>query len=106
MLGGSGRSLHRRSRKPGSAAIRNDDAVSARTIGGANERAKIVWILDAVDHNDKAELAVAILQQSIDVGILLAGGNRDDALMHVGVGNAIELLARKEADLHAAGAAI
>ena len=47
-----------------------------------------------------------LLQQSVDIGILLAGGNGDNALMGVGVGQSIKLLARQEANLHAAGAAI
>ena len=51
-------------------------------------------------------LAVALLEQRVHVGILLAAGDGDDALVCVGVGGAVELLARQEADLHSAGAAV
>ena len=37
---------------------------------------------------------MALFEQGIDVRVLLAAGDRDDALMGVGVGGAIELLAR------------
>ena len=106
MLGRSRRSLHRGARQSRGAPLGNDDAVGAGAIGGANERAQVVRVFHAVEHDQEAVLAVALFEQRVHVGVLLAAGDGDDALMGVGVGGAIELLARQEADLHSAGAAV
>ena len=50
-------------------------------------------------------LAFVLFEQHVDVGVLLAAGDRDDALVSVGVCDPVEFLARKEADLNSAGAA-
>ncbi len=72
----------------------------------ANQRTQIVRIFHAIEHDQEAVLAVPLLQQRVHVGVLLAGGNGDDALMGVRVGGAVEFLALQKAHLHAAGAAI
>ncbi len=106
MFGSSSRSLDRGACQSRGAPLGDDDSVSACAIGGANQRAQVVRIFDPVEHNDEAVLAAMLLQQRVDVGILFSGGDRDDALMGVGVGQAIKLFAWKKAHLHAAGAAI
>ena len=106
MLRGPGGSFDHGARQPDGAAFGNDDAVGAGAVGGANQRAQVVRVFHAVEHDQEAVLAVALLQQRVHVGILLAAGDGDDALVGVGVGGAVKLLARQEADLHAAGAAV
>ena len=106
MLRCPGGSLHRSASQSGCAPFGNDDPVRARAIRGANQCAEVVRILDAIEHDEKAMLAVSLLQQRIHVGVLLAAGDRDDTLMSVGIGGAIELLARQKTHLHSAGTAI
>ena len=106
MLRGARGRFDRGTGKSGGAALGNDDAVGARAIGGANQRAQVMRIFDAVEHNDEAVFAAMLFEQGVDIGVLLARGDRNYALMGVGVGQAIKLLARQEAHLDAAGAAI
>ncbi len=106
MLRRARRSLNGGAGQSGSTALGNDDAVCARAVGSANQRAQIVRVFDAIEHDQEAVLAVALLQQGVHICVLLAAGDGDDALVRVGVGGAVELLARQEAYLHSAGAAM
>src|ERR1019366_3741317 len=100
------RSLNGRARQSSGATLRDDDAVRAGCVGSANERAQVVRIFHAIEHNQETVLTVALLEQGVNVRVLFAAGDRYNALMSVGVGGAIELLARQEAHLHTAGAAV
>ena len=92
--------------QPRSASLGNNDAVRAGAVSRANDSAEVVRVLHAVEHNQKAVLVVALFQQSVHVGVLLAAGDGNDALVGVGIGGAIELLARQEANLHSASTAV
>src|ERR1019366_122105 len=106
VFGGSGGGLYRGAGEPGGAALGDNDAIGAGAVGGANESAEIVRVLHAVEDHQKAVLGVPLFQQGVHVGVLLAAGDGDDALVGVGIGGAVELLAGQEADLHAAGPAV
>src|SRR5450759_2579790 len=100
------RSLDSSARQSGGATLRDDDAVRAGGIGSADERTQVVGIFHAIEHHQETVLTMALLEQGVHVRILLAAGDRNDALMGVGVSGAIELLARQEAHLHTAGATV
>ncbi len=63
-------------------------------------------IFDAVEHHEKAVLGLLLFEQHVDVGVCLAAGHGDDALVSVGVGDPVEVFARQEADLHSGSAAV
>src|SRR6516162_1753788 len=65
-----------------------------------------MWVFNAVEHDQEAMLAVALSQQRVHVGVLLAAGDGDHPLMCIGISRTIKLLARQKTDLHSAGAAV
>src|ERR1019366_10486593 len=106
MLVSSRRSLDGGARQSSGATLRDDDTIRAGCVGGADQRAQVVWIFHAVEHHQETVLTVTLVEQGVHARVLLAAGDRNDALMSVGVGGAIELLARQKAHLHTAGAAV
>src|ERR1019366_7469659 len=106
MLGSSSRSLDGCARQSGGATLRDDDTVGPGGIGSADERTQVVGIFHAVEHHQEAVLTMALFEQGVHVRVLFAAGDRNDALMGVGVSGAIELLARQEAHLHTTGATV
>jgi len=55
--GGTGRHLDDRGRHRGGAALRNDDAVHAETVGSANERTEILRILNTIEQKNDTIIA-------------------------------------------------
>lgn len=106
MLGGAGRSFDGGAGKSGGSPLRDDDAIGARSLGRTNESPEIMRIFNSVENDEKTVFAVTLFQERVDVRVLLAAGNRNDALVGIGVGGTIQLLARQKADLHSAGTAV
>ena len=71
------------------------DAVGAGRIDRPQDRADIVRILDAVEHDDERRSAAARIEQILDARALrVAAHVGDDALMHAAARGAIELAGR------------
>ena len=106
VLRSTGGSLHRGTGQSSRAAFRDDDPIRARAIGGSNQRSQIMRVFNAVENDQEAVVAMPLLQQRIDVGVLLAAGNGDDALVRVRIGYAVKLFTRQETHRHSTGATI
>ena len=79
--------------EPGGAPLGDDDAVDARALGSAQNRAEIVRIGDLVAHDDERILAPpgGTLQNILDGGVLAHRRLRDDALVRARGAERIEL---------------
>ena len=85
-------------RKPGGAAFRDDDGAGSRGMGGADDRAEIVRIFDAVQDDEEFGRGGDIFE----FGVLLFSSERDDSLMRFDAGEAIERATILKADRRAA----
>ena len=63
------------------AAFRNNNAIGACAFRSANDGAKIVWVFDAVEQQDKRVRATFARQNIIHIVVLLFRRDRDNALM-------------------------
>jgi len=93
---GPGGSARDRVGEAGGAALGDDNPVSSGGESGANDRAEIVWIFDAVEKNDKAALVlggIGALEDVFERGGRASGGDGNNALMIAGVGEAVEIAA-------------
>src|ERR1039458_4615260 len=106
VLAGASRCLDHGTGDAGGAALGNDHAIDAGAVGGADERAKVVRVLDAIEHQQKAVLAVFVLQQLVDAGVFLARGDGHDTLVGIGAGFAVDVFAGDKADGDALGTAV
>jgi hypothetical protein len=105
VLGGSGRGLGGYRREWSRPAFGEDDAVDARTIGGAKERAKIVGVFYAVESEKETSSGAGWRVEQIFEGKELAFADEgDDALVGVGLTVAGELVAGLGVDANALGA--
>ncbi len=96
---------HRRIHSHG-AALGNDDAIHTGGIGRAQNRAQVVRIFHAVEHDQERPLTTAFLQQVFDVGIFLRRSNCDHSLVVAGRREAIQVRTRNGAHRHAQRAAL
>src|SRR6266853_3397906 len=75
----------------------NHDAVGARSIRGAKNRAQIVRIFHAVEHDHQRTLASLGCDYVVEIVILFRRGDGAHALMGVLSGHAIEFRTRDKA---------
>ena len=77
----------------GGAALGDDDAVGARALGGADDRAQIVGIGQLVAHHDEGSLSLFAggVEDVLHAGVLPHGGHGDDALVGVGAAHEVQL---------------
>src|SRR5207302_5571062 len=87
-------------------ALRNDDAVGARSIRSTENRAQVVWIFHAVEHDYQGKLASLGCYYVVEIVILLARSDGNHALMGVISGHAIEFRARDKPHGHSLAAAL
>jgi hypothetical protein len=80
------------------AAFRDDDAVGAGGVGGADDGAEVVRVLDAIEDDDEGVLAAALGEEVVEIVVAFLRDYGDDALMRGGVGHSLEFVAAKEAD--------
>ena len=106
VLTGSGRCLDHGARNARSATLGNDHAIHPRSIGRADQRAQVVRVLNAIQHQQEAVFTVFMLQQFLHAGVLFAGGDGHDTLVGVGAGFAIKFFARHKTHGDALGAAV
>ena len=106
VLGGSGGGLGDGRGDGSGAALGQDDAVDTGTVGGAEERAEVVRVFDAVESEEEFVLAWLFGgQQVFDGEELPLAHHREDALMGIGAGEPGELVAGFERDADAGRAA-
>jgi hypothetical protein len=106
VLGGSGGGLGDGGGDGSGAALGQDDAVDSSSIGGAEKRAQIVGILDAIEREKEAVLAILLRSQEIfDSKELALFDDCQHALMRVCPRGAGELVAGFERYADARGAA-
>ena len=74
----------------------NHDAVGARSIRGAKNRAQIVRIFHGVEHDHQRKLASLGCDYVVEIVILFGRGDGDHALMGVVSGHLIEFRPRHE----------
>src|SRR5437773_9318775 len=67
--------------------FRNDEARNAECFSGPDHGAKIVRVLDTIEHNDQR---LVILEENVEVRVSDFAGNRDDSLMHFTASQAVE----------------
>ena len=107
VLGGTGGGLRGDGAEGGGPALGEDDAVDAGAIGGAEEGAEVMGVLDAIESKEKAvsggaDGGVEEVLQSEEFALAKEG---DDALVSIGFAVARELVARLSADADASQAA-
>ncbi len=78
MLDGAGRGLRHDRRDPRRAVARQHQAVRARAVAGAHDRAEVARVGDAVEHDDERVLARQQLE-GVDVRVRI--GQRGESLM-------------------------
>ncbi len=99
VLGGSGGGLGDRGGDRGRAAFGQDDAVDARAVGGAKQRAEVVGVFDAVEGDEELVLAVGFGDEQVFDGEELAvAQDGEDTLVGVGFSEAGELVAGLDVD--------
>jgi hypothetical protein len=106
VLGRASAGLDRGRGERGGAALGDEDPVDAGAIGHAQQRTKILRILDAVERENQARGAGScnfgprgVRREEVFEGQqLLRADERDDALVRVGTGHLRELLAGLEGD--------
>src|SRR5215471_14404488 len=86
-----------------SSSLRNHNAVNSRAFGGANDRAEILRIFYAIQHQDEGIGAVFVIQQVFQVDILFFRGYRDHSLVIGGLSQSRQLVARHGANGHTRG---
>src|SRR5215471_2180625 len=87
-----------------SSSLRNYNAVNSRAFGGANDRAEVVRIFDAIQHKDEGISAAFVIQQVFQIRILFFRGYRDHSLVIGGLSQARQLVTRHGAQCHTRGA--
>jgi len=98
MLEGSGGSFGDylgESRRP---ALGNKNGGCARGMGGANNGAQVMWILNAVEQ--RQQLDSGSRENFVELGIALGGSEGQDPLVRGAVRGAVECLARLKAYRH------
>lgn len=103
MLGGSGGGLNGGGGKGGGAALGEEDAIDAGGFGGTQQRAEILWILNAVEGEEKA--GILTVEEVFDVEEVAFPDDGDDALVGRGSGETGEGIARLGTGPDAGGAA-
>ena len=92
----SGGGARDRVRETSGAAFGNNYAMSAGGKGSADDGAEIVRIFDAIEENNQTQVIfgfICVIDDVFEGGGCAHGGDRDDALVLAGVGEAIELAA-------------
>jgi hypothetical protein len=106
MLRGSRGGLRHCGRDRGRAAFRQDDSVDSGPVGGAKQRAKVMWILDAVERKEETMSSLfSVGQKVFNAEKLTFPDDCQHALMGIGAGDPGELVAGFERDTYACGAA-
>ncbi len=107
VLGGSGGGLGDGGGDGGGAAFGQDDAVDAGAVGGAEQRAEVVGVFDAVEGEEEAVCSPVFFrgEQVFDGEEGALADHGEGALVGVGAGEAGELVAGFEGDADAGGAA-
>jgi hypothetical protein len=103
VLGGSRGGFDGDGAEGGSAAFGEDDAVDSGSVGGAEERAEVLGVFDAVEGEQKAGFGTCA--EVFEVEELASAGDGDDSLMVGGFGQAGELFFRLETEADAGFAA-
>ncbi len=78
--------------QPRRAPLRNDYPVGPSGVGGADDRAEVVRVLDAVE-NDHQSRALKRLEQALEIGGTRPDRHRHDALMVAARGETVERIA-------------
>jgi hypothetical protein len=98
MLGGTGAGLDGHRAERSGAALGEDDAIDAGTVGYAKEGAQVLRVLNAIESQNKAGGRLGgtggSLMEVLDGVKLLAADQRDHALMRGGLGHEGQLLTR------------
>ena len=106
VFGGSGGGFGDGGGDGGRAALGDDDAVDASSVGGAEEGPEVVRVFDAIEGKKKAVMAVGGGGEEVFDGEEFAlADDGENALVGVGAGEAGELVAWFEGDTDAGGAA-
>ena len=106
VLGGPGGGLGYGAGDGRGTAFGDDDAVYTCAVRGAEESTQVVGVLDAVEGEEEAVLAILFGGEEVFDGEEFAlADDGEDALMSVGAGEAGELVARLDGDADASGAA-
>ena len=102
VLGGSGAGFHGDGAERRGAALGEDDAVDAGTIGYAEKRAEILRIFDAIEREEQARLRwIGRGEEVFDGQGFLRADEGDDALVGGGSGEMREMVAGLLADADA-----
>ena len=84
MLAGAGGRLRNRAGDARGAPLWNQDAIGAASVGGSQDRAEIVQILNPIEDDDQRVLSPLGGDHIIHVRIMLGRSHRDDALVCTG----------------------
>src|SRR5262249_52366357 len=87
------------------ATLGDDDAIGACTLGSADDRAQIVRILDAVQHEQEVVKAAFLFEEISKVGVAFFPGDRNNTLMICRSRQTGELIARHGPNGNALGPA-
>ena len=95
VLHGTGGSLCNGGSQTNAAALGDDDAVGACTLGRTHDSAQVVGIAQLVADDDQGSLTTGscLLQDLVDGGVLVGSSQGDDALMGTGEGHLVQLAA-------------
>ena len=96
VFGGSGGGFDSDGAEGCGAALGDEDAVDSGGIGGAEERAEVLRVFDAVEREDQAGSGTG--EEVFEVEEFAGADDGDDALMGRGMGEAGELFAGLEAE--------
>ena len=99
---GAGRSFFDGGVQRNRSMLRDEHAVDAGGVGGAEDCAEIMRVLNFVEQDDERRLVerAGVLENVVDGGIFDWSGDGDDALMILTVDELIEFGARDELDAY------